>query len=382
MRKRIHIAQVIDSLGEGGAERLLLTFSEIAIQRGHTVTVISLADDAKRYPSSLLTKSLLGLGVNVISMDTYKLYDPRPFFAILRIFSRERFDIVQTHLSHGCILGGVAGWFIGIPVVATLHNPAPRRIGHYRIREFVWEFVLRRLAARVIAVGSTIQEAYKSKLPEGKIDLVLNSVSSTAVSTASERDAVRIELVGNLSSKLIFCVGRLVAGKGLSELLSAFAQIHKQYPDLYLIMVGEGALRENLVHEAESLQIMGSIRFLGMRNDVQRLLAAADIYVSASYSEGMSIALLEAMAAGLPIVATAVGEAPHLLADNRGILIPWGDVDALVLGFRYLLENPTEMIRMGRTVREYVQNNCSPDVWLDQLETVYSKAMGVPINGR
>jgi glycosyltransferase involved in cell wall biosynthesis len=173
----------------------------------------------------------------------------------------------------------------------------------------------------------------------------------------------------------------MVAGKGLSELLSAFALICKAYPGLYLIMIGDGALKPELIDEAEGLQISERVGFLGIRNDVQRILAAADIYVSASYSEGMSIALLEAMIAGLPIVATVVGEAPYLLADNRGVLIPSGDVDELANGFRHLLDSPLEMNRMGKAAQEYARDNCSPDIWFDRLSDVYSKAMGRQING-
>lgn len=377
MNKKFHIAQIIDSLGEGGAERLLLTFSEAALAKGFKVSVISLSDDAKHYPSSMITRDLKTMGINVISLDSRKLYNPRPLLDLLKIFRRERFDIVQTHLSHGCILGGIAGWLTGIPVVSTIHNPSPRRIGHYRIREITWKFVLKYLSKRIIAVGTIIRNAYTSRLPSEKIDLVLNAVREGPVISKYEREIIRREITGNVSSsRLIFCVGRMVAGKGLSELLEAFARVRTIYPDLLLIFVGDGDLKAQTISEAEKLAILGYVRFLGIRNDVQRLLAAADMYISASYSEGMSIALLEAMTAGLPIVATSVGEAPYLLADDRGVLVPPRDVEALTNSLIRLLEEPTRMRNMGDAVQAYARENCSPGVWLDRLVEVYAKALG------
>lgn len=376
MNKKFHIAQIIDSLGEGGAERLLLTFSEAALARGIKVTVISLSDDAKYYPSSMITRDLKAMGVAVISLDSRKLYNPRPLLELLKIFRRERFDIIQTHLSHGCILGGIAGWLAGIPVISTLHNPSPRRIGHYRIREFIWEFVLKYLSKRVIAVGTIVRDAYASKLPSEKIDLVLNAVREGPVISSHEREIIRREIAGDTTSRLIFCVGRMVAGKGLSELLAAFSRVRADYPDLLLIFIGDGDLKAQTIKDAEQKKIVNSIRFLGIRNDVQRLLACGDLYISASYSEGMSIALLEAMMAGLPIVATSVGEAPYLLADNRGVLIPPRDTEALVSGLRLMLDDPASMREMGDAVQIFTKENCSPGVWLDRLVTVYSRVIG------
>ena len=376
MNNNIHVAQVIDSLGEGGAERLLLTFSEAAKRRGITVTIISLTDDTKPGKSGFISAQMNLLGVKVITIDSHKLYNPLPLFKLIYIFLRERFDVVQAHLSHGIILAGMAGWMTRTPVVATLHNPSPRQMGHFQIREAVWAFVLKYMVKRVVVVGRIIWEAYKSRISTGKMDLVLNAVGGGASLSRAECRDVRMELTGSENSKIIFCVGRLIDGKGLYELLSAFSTIYAKYSDLFLVIVGDGDLRERLVLETERLHVSDRVKFLGFRNDVRRILGAGDIYVSASYSEGMSVALLEAMASGLPIIATAVGEAPYLLGENRGILIPPGSVSAISNGFTRLLEDPDYMLRMRDSVREYARIHCSPEIWLDRLTEVYAKAMG------
>jgi glycosyltransferase involved in cell wall biosynthesis len=382
MKNNLHVAHIIDSLGTGGAERVVVTFAEAAKIKGLKVTVISLTDDAKYRPSSSHTARLNSLGVTVYSLDTHKLYEPSPMFRLLKIFRKEKFDVVQTHLSHGDILGSLAGWFTGTPVVATLHNPAPRRIGHYLVREFAWNFVLKYMASRVIAVSKIVENAYQDMLGASKIDLVLNAVKIEQPLSFLEKITLRREVLGDPQSQFILCVGRLVDGKGLPELITAFSGVHKKYPHTILVLAGVGELQQSLKSKVEILGLVDSVRFLGMRDDIPRLLGAADMYVSASFSEGMSIALLEAMAAGLPIVATAVGEAPYLLADGRGVLIPPKDITAIENALCEMLDDPFSASAMGSAVRKYTELHCSPDIWLERLMEVYSKAMGVTEHGK
>lgn len=376
MSKNLHVAQIIDSLGIGGAERLIVTFAEAAKAKDLKVTVISLTDDAKYRPASPHTAQLKALGVTVYSIDSHKLYELRPILRLLKIFRQERFDVVQTHLSHGDILGAFVGWLTGTPVVATLHNSNQRRIGHYVIREFVWHFALRYWSHRVIAVGKLVKNVYQGILGASKIDLVLNAVKIEQPLLPFDRDALRREILGDSNRPLILCVGRLVEQKGLFVLINAFAGVLEKYPGAILALAGDGELRNSLKAEVKALGLVDSILFLGARNDIQRLLGAADVYVNASFWEGMSIALLEAMAAGLPIVATAVGEAPYLLAENRGVLIPPKDISAIKNGLCQILDNSAGATAMGAAVRNYAQEHCSPDMWLENLIKVYSKAMG------
>jgi len=382
MSSCLHVAQIIDSLGTGGAERLIITFAEAAKAKDLKVTVISLTDDAKYNPESSHTAQLKALGINVYSIDSHKLYELRPIFRLLKIFCQERFDVVQAHLSHGNILGALVGRLTGTPVVATLHTPNPRRIGHYLIREFAWYFSLRYLACRVIAVGRLVQDAYQDLVGVSKLDLVLNAVKIEQPLLPIEREALRCEILGDSKHPFILCVGRLVNGKGLLELVIAFSGVIKKHPDAVLVLAGDGELQNSLEAEVKARGLLDSIKFLGMRNDIPRLLGAADIYVSASFREGMSIALLEAMAAGLPIVATSVGEAPYLLAEDRGVLIPPGDISAMEDGLCQVLGNPSRALEMGFAVRNYAMKYCSSDVWLESLIKTYSKAMGVVHHGQ
>jgi len=376
MKKSLHIAQIIDSLGSGGAEKLLLTFTEAAIAAGHKVSIISLIDNRTVPAVNFNVTQLSSLGANLIFINSLKLYEIRPFLKLIKLFRHEKFDVVQSHLSHGDILGGIVGWLTSTPVVATLHTPNPRQIGHYHIREFLWKFVLRYFSKKTIVVSRGIEEAYRSTVPASKLELVLNAVNIPAPLTDHERNKIRAEMTSNPQAKLIICVGRLVPSKGISELLQAFVSIREENADAMLVIVGGGEIQNDLISQARSLGVFEHVHFLGYRNDIQDLLKGADMYVSASYLEGMSIALLEAMAAGLPIVATNVGEVPYLLENQRGVLIPPRDVEAIAKGIIDLLNNPNEMRRMGAAAREYAENHLAPSVWLNQLMNIYNKVIG------
>ncbi len=377
MNRNLHVVQIIDSLGSGGAEQLIVTFAEVAKAKGLKVTIISLTNDAKNASASSRIAQLNALGVPIYSVDTHKLYDPYPVIRLLKIFRQERFDIVQTHLSHGDILGAFVGRLTRTPVVATLHTPNPRRVGHYLIRQFIWYSALKYLSRRVIAVGRVVENVYQDILGASKIDLVLNAVKIEQPLLPLDREALRREVLsGDPNRPFILCVGRLVDGKGLFELITAFARVLEKYSGAMLVFAGDGELRQSLESEVNTLGLVNSVRFLGMRDNIPRLLGAADIYVSASFWEGMSIALLEAMAAGLPIVATAVGEAPYLLAEDRGVLIPPKDISAIENGLCKVLDNPSCASAMGLAVRKYAIDYCSPDIWLENLMKIYLKAMG------
>lgn len=377
MIENLHVAQMIDSLGRGGAESLVVTFAEVARANGLKVSVISLTDEAKHFPAGQNLVQLRALEIPVYSIASNKLYDPLPIFRLIRIFRKERFDVVQTHLSHGVILGAFVGWLTRTPVVATLHNPAPRRIGHYRIREFAWHFALKHWCRGVIAVSRVVENAYKDIVGSLRIDLILNPAKIALPPSLPDRDNLRRTVLGDPTRPFILSVGRLVDGKGLSELLTAFAGVLGHHPDAILVLAGAGELQGSLEEQAKILGVAESIRFLGMRDDIPLLLGAADIYISTSFSEGMSVALLEAMGAGLPIVATAVGEAPYLLAEGRGLLIPPKDVQAIENAMCQMLDNPSDAAAMGLLVQRYARDHCAPDPWFKSLMNVYFKAMGV-----
>jgi glycosyltransferase involved in cell wall biosynthesis len=368
----MHVAHLIDTLEIGGAQKLLVLFAGEAKLRGLKVTVISLT--TKEANNAIIT-NLESLGVCVVLLSIYKLYDPTAIPKLLKVLRQGKVEILQTHLRHSNILGALAGMLAGIPVVATLHSTHVQPNGRlYRLRFLAEQYILRLGARRVIAVGRKIEEINRDRLVDKVMDIVPNPVQCFPSPSQEERRSIRQEIAGDQGKFLILTVGRLIPEKGLRDLLNAFAQVHEKHSSGMLIVVGDGEILGELKLQTASLGLVKDVRFVGARDDVPRLLSAGDVYVSSSYREGLSLAMLEAMAAGLPILATKVGDTEFLLNDGRGLMVSPRDVTALVNGMCYLIENPDRMKEIGCSARKFVEANYAPSQWMERLLGIYEQA--------
>ncbi len=367
----MRIAHLIDSLHWGGAEKWIASFAEVARLRGLDVTVISLQAFIANNPYRTQLESF---GAKVEALSITRLYKPAAVPILTRVFRSGGFDVIQTHLSHANVLGTFAGRLAGIPVVATLHSTHLDTRGHYRMRSMAEQIALRYIACQIIAVGNGVAEAHRVRLGSKELNVVPNAVKSGLVLADSERRNLRADLAGDPNRTIIIAVGRMVLLKGYAELLTAFAEVRKDHSEAFLLIVGDGSLRGDLESQASALGIAGDMRFLGLRTDVPRLLAASDIFVNNSYWEGLSMSMLEAMAAGLPIIATNVGEAPFLLADGRGSLISPRDVSALITSLRNMLNDSSIRKGAGDAARSFAESHYALDPWFDKVLEVYSKA--------
>ena len=364
------IAHVIDSLGWGGAQKLLLTFTEAASRRGVETLVISLKPN--RSGKTGIAENLTLSGARVIELSYRKLYDPRSIPALISLFKTEQVDVVHTHLSHSIILGSLAAKASGISTVATLHNTQTNKMGRLSLRSRVELYCLRKITSRVIAVGENVAHNYRPILMKDILDVIPNAVSLAQRISVEERKAIRNELLVAPDQVFLIAVGRLQLQKGYYDMLTAFAQVQTHQPKAYLGIVGVGGLMGPLKEFTRSLGISDHVRFLGARSDVPRLLSAADVFINSSHWEGLSIAMLEAMAAGLPVVATSVGDAEILLQSGAGVLVQEKEPNAFANALDTLIADPLRMQVMGQTAREYVEKNYSSDLWLDKLLACYA----------
>lgn len=371
MNQEMHIAHLVDLLNWGGAQKLIVIFTETAVRRGLRPLIISLQSNSANSP---LPGQLAAMGAEVILLSIPNLSQPSAAPMLARQLHRSRVDILHTHLTHANILGPIAGRLAGIPVVSTLHNTKLRNDGHHQLRTAIESFVLRTMTRRIIAVGHTVAEANQARLGNKKLDVILNAVSPGINLNKDECVSLRTEVMGDPDRVLLLSIGRLTPQKAYPDLLEAFAEARKHAPRAYLAIVGNGEMRGELEQMLQALDLIGHARLLGHRNDVSRLLAASDAYVSASHWEGLSIAMLEAMAAGLPILATSVGDTPYLLAEGRGLLIPPEDVPALARGLVRVITEPDLRQQLGMAALAEAELHYAPDPWLDSLMRLYSEA--------
>ena len=375
----MRVAHLIDRLDWGGAQALLVTFAREAALRSLDTTVISLRpdDDKGPYPRQLRES-----GTTVKMLSIYNLYDPHAVPDVYTLLRHERFDVLQTHLTHANVLGTIAGRMAGIPVVATLHTTRiPRRGRYYWFRAQAEKLALRYGARRVVAVAQTVADFNKARVGNKPIIVVPNAVSLPPSLSDTEREAIRRELAGDPERKIIISVGRLVSEKGMSDMLIAFALARQKHPEAVLVIAGDGPLRQELEGQARQLGLAESVRFKGNREDIARLLTASDIYVSTSHREGMSLALLEAMSAGIPALATAVGETPKLLGNDRGITTSAHDITAFGSELAGLLDQPERMRSLGCAARAYIESQYTVAKWMDRLLEVYAAVGARPESG-
>jgi glycosyltransferase involved in cell wall biosynthesis len=209
--------------------------------------------------------------------------------------------------------------------------------------------------------------------------VIPNAVATPEPLGARERAALRAELGVVDGAPLLIAVGRLVPQKAPLDLVRAFAQVRTLGPAPALWIVGRGRLEDSLAREIARLGIGDRVRMLGLRSDVPRLLAASDVFVSASHWEGLPVAVLEAMAVGLPVVATGVGDVPRALGVDSGVLPSPRDPAAIARAVAQLIADPARRRQLGARGRERVRAHFGTRAWAERHMALYTEVVhGAP----
>jgi glycosyltransferase involved in cell wall biosynthesis len=363
---RRRVVHVIDNLVVGGAQQLLCTFAEQAPAYAVQTAVVTL----HAYPQDdLMRARLRGLGVPVFEVrrrpDSLAGL-PGQLATLTGLLRRLRPDVVVSHLSFANTLAPLAATVLRRASVATLHNTARIGDGVSQRSANLEAFALRR-ARCVVAVGGTVADAYRDVVGGAGILVIRNAVPSVAPPCASDRAHLREELGHGPGLRLI-AVARLVQQKAHPDLLEAFRTVREQAPTSCLAVVGDGPLREQLHALSANHGLADSVRWLGRRDDVAALLAAADVFVSASHWEGLPLSLLEALAAGLPVVATNVGDVASVVGDAGRVVDP-GVPDALAGALVGLLGDEGRRAQMSKAALAVIEDEFGVDRWIHRLLT-------------
>lgn len=367
----IRVAIVIDTLRVGGAQKLVANFTLAAAAHDIKPTVICLSKD--NHP--IITDSMKASGVRIVAFSSSSLLDLGRLIRLIRFLRDEKFDLIHAHLSYANILGCLAGYCAGIPVITTLHNTEfdPRQRSGLIVR--LEEGILRYFARRIIAVGYGVADAFRARLGSRKVDVIPNGIPVSHPISLETRQKLRREIAGNEDRVVLIAVGRFVQQKGYEDLIMAFAILHQGNPRPFLAIAGAGPLFDQIKRKISELQLEDSVNCLGVRSDISQLLAASDIYASSSYWEGLPVAILEAMMAGLPIVATAVGDIPKVLTPETGIIVPPHQPARLAYALSDLLSAPEKVRVMGNAARARAMQEYSLDIWMKRLVVVYEETL-------
>lgn len=280
----------------------------------------------------------------------------------LRAFARwcrtSQIAVLQTCELYSNIFGLVGGALASVPVRIGSRRGMVETRAQQRVQRAAYA-----AAHRVVANSQAAASRLRHEgVPDRKIDVFYNGIDLSAFPAPRRRGGrARIALVACLREE-----------KRIDVLIAAAPRVLARHPSAEFWVVGNGSCREQLVALAQQSGVSERFRFLGHRDDVPALLADADVFVLPSRSEAFPNAVMEAMAAGLPVVATAVGGIPELVADGHtGRLVPTGDPEALALALIELLDEPRRAAQLGLAARQRVEQMFSFDRMVDQFANLY-----------
>jgi glycosyltransferase involved in cell wall biosynthesis/peptidoglycan/xylan/chitin deacetylase (PgdA/CDA1 family) len=314
-------------------------------------------------------------GIPVVEFAKQPRFDPGLIVRLRRFLRAQRFDIVHTHAFTAATWGRLAAALAGTPVVIAHEHSAFSL--ESRTRRLV-DRLLTPLTHRWIVVSESLARdlANAEKLPTSRLSIVRNGIRFTEAPRSAPDAAARTALAGWPASALIGTVGRFERRKGLDVLVDAFALLARARPGVGLALVGEGPLQGELERQVRTLGLSGRARLCGRRDDVAEVLSALDVFVLPSHAEGLSIALLEAGAAGRPVVATSVGGNGEVVRDGHtGLLVPPGDAAALADAVGRLLDDGAAARRMGQRVAAEVRDRFAAGEMVRAIEGVYEDAL-------
>lgn len=299
-------------------------------------------------------------------------------YRLWKFMRREKFDVVETFTHDSNLIGLPIAWLTGVPVRIATHRGVIEHYPAWRLKLHSWMINLG-IADAFVAVSDGIgHQAKMEGVHSSKILVIRNGV--TPLDTASvDRTEVRQKLKIKDNDLFLLSVGRLAFQKGHDVLIDAVPALVRHHPDLTVNLCGDGPQAEKLRARSVELGVADHVKLLGTWSNVAPLLAIADIFILPSRSEGLSRALLEAMAAGLPIVATKVHGVDDVVTDGvHGLLVPSENPNELAKALIQMVDHPEARKQMGFAAQEHIMKFYTTDV----MFTKYFDLMMNLLNGK
>lgn len=332
------------SSGPGGAERVISNLaSSLDTERYRAILCL--------FRPGWLQELSERRGIRTFVIPTHGMTDWRWALQFKRLLWQERVDLIHAHEFDANVQGALVAAWCGIPFIATVHG-----------KNYFWEKLRRRLAYRwvshhatMVAVSQDLKNFIQRHvgIAEQRIQVVYNGVQPLSRCTDEEILHCKADLHIPIGDQVVGLVGSLYPVKGHRFLLEAVPDLLKRFPQTTFLIIGRGELEVTLKSQAQELGIDKKVLFLGLREDVSRLLSIMDVFVQPSLSEGLSMAILEAMMAAKPIVATDVGGNPELVIQGKtGLLAKPQDSNALAECLRKFLQDRSMAKSFGAAGRE------------------------------
>lgn len=365
----LRLLLVVDSLEVGGAERHVAGLALALAQKGYGVEVACSVNGALSEPLETTGVPVRPLAGGLVKRRVSLTYARR----LRKLVTERRFDLVHAHVYASAVAAAGATIDTGVPLVITEHTEA---LWQSRLARAISGWASRR-AQRTIAVSSVIRErlVQRDGVPPERITFIPNAI------VPGERPGAPPELPAGLRERpVVGIVARLQPEKGVTNFVKAAARVARSVPEARFVVVGDGPLREELSVLAGQVGVRDQVHFLGVRSDVKGLMALMNVIAVPSLSEGSPLVTLEAMAAGIPVVASEVGGIPDQIRHNReGLLVPPDDPASLGVALIELLQNPERAVSLGEAGRLRATTEFGHERMVSRVENVYRSALGLKV---
>jgi len=363
------VLHVLDSFSFGGAEQLVASLGRSPAP-GVTMVAASLAP-AGRGRDAMLPR-LVAAGLSPTHLGVRRLADPVGLARLVRHLRRSGADIVHAHLGYAATVVPVAAHLAGVPCVATLHHVPQELRGVERFKERLSVRVPARLGRLVLVSHAAHREfALRHGPATTSWRVIHNGVDLTRFAPGPALHT------GRHRPPTWLAPAALRQPKGHLDLLEAWARVVGDHPGARLLIAGDGPERGAIQSAVVRLGLAAEVELLGGRDDIPLLLQRVDGVVSASHTEALPTALIEASAAGLPIVATAVGGTDEVVLDGAtGLLVPPHRPDRLAAAVCQLVRDPARGVDFGRVGRLHAEGVFAMHSWVDHLLDLYHDVIG------
>ena len=353
----------------GGAEVWLMDVMRGLEGRGHEVTLVC-------RPGTILEERARAEGFDVVSLPMRSDFDPLVVWRVLRLIRKRRIQLVCTNMDKELRFGGLAARLAGRVAVV------PSREVDYPLKNKLrYRFTYNVLVDRVLANSDATRRTLLASAPwlrPDRVEVVYKGIDPAPYLDHPEAGAaLRRELGIPAGAPVVGFVGQIIERKGIPDIVASMPGVIERAPDARFLFVGEGALLEFLKTKSRELGLERSVVMAGFRRDVPAVMKAIDVLILPSIVEGFGYVLVEAMAAGKPVVATRTSSIPEIVRDGEtGRLVDVHRPDQLAGAITAILLDPSRGAAMGRRGREVVLQHFTLTRMLDRTEAVFATQVG------
>ncbi len=370
MKRRV--LHVIYSLYRGGAERVIETQILCGDRRRYEILVCSITGGGD------LVDRMSNAGARVFLLGKRRRGDFTAATKLANLINVERVDVLHLHNSPGMFWGTVAQSLCGrrVPIVRTEHNPYLPGSMPRLFRALYPRFTKR--ARRVICVSEVVRRSFVEAFPAlaDRFVEIPNGIRVQDYEKLPPRHECRAQFHLAPGERLVGTVGRMSPVKNHKLLIEAFARVHEKAPGANLAIIGEGELRAKLADYAADLGVSEYVSLVRESKKIDYFYGALDVFALSSDSEGMPLTLLEALASGVPVVATEVGGIPEVVESGKtGYLVPKGSAEFLAKRIVELLQDPAKAQAMAIAGRAMVREKFPAEKMVAGIENIYDEVL-------